>query len=71
MIKKHLLPVFASVVALVGTGVASASVDFSPLTDAIDFDGVGSAVMTAAGLLAGVYIVWKGASLILGALRRL
>jgi hypothetical protein len=71
--KKCIASFLASVFAFFGfVGSAFAdSVDFSPLTDAIDFSGVTEAIMVSAGLLAGVYVVWKGASLILGALRRL
>lgn len=40
--------------------------DFSGLTDAINFDGVESGVMTAAGALVAIYVIIKGIRLIIG-----
>jgi hypothetical protein len=41
------------------------------LTDSVDFSEVGTAIVAVGALLAGVYVLWKGASMILRAIRGL
>lgn len=57
--------------ALLGfAGAASAApVDLSSLTTAIDFSTTTSAVLGVAAALIVVYIAWKAAKLVIGALR--
>ncbi|GHT92001.1 hypothetical protein FACS1894116_01460 [Betaproteobacteria bacterium] len=51
-------------------GFASAA-GLSDLTSAIDFADVGTAVLAIGAALAGIYVLWKGAGLILSAIRGL
>jgi hypothetical protein len=68
-VKKKLGLSLAFVAALL-PGLASAA-GLSDLTSSIDFAEVGTAVLAIAGSLAAVYLLWKGASLILRAVRGL
>jgi hypothetical protein len=43
--------------------------DLSTLTSSIDFAQVGVALLAVAGALAGIYVGWKGAKLILSGIR--
>ena len=43
--------------------------DFSTLTAGVDFSTVGPALLSIAVLISGVYVIWKGAKLILGAVK--
>jgi hypothetical protein len=45
--------------------------DLDALTNGIDFSEVTTAVVAVAGALMAVYVVWKGASMILRAIRGL
>jgi len=47
----------------------AAGPDMSPLTGAIDFGTVVTAVLAVAGALVVVYIAWKGAKIVLAAVR--
>ncbi|MDR2924451.1 MAG: hypothetical protein LBU76_00575 [Azoarcus sp.] len=51
--------------------VAFAAVDLSSLTSEVDFSSVGTAVLAVAATLAGIYITWKAAGLVLRAIRGL
>lgn len=46
-------------------------VDFSSLTSNIDFSTVVIAILAIAGLMATVYVAWKGAKMVIAALRGL
>jgi hypothetical protein len=46
-----------------------AETDYTPLTSQISFTEVIAAILTAAGALAGVYVVFKGAKLIISSIR--
>lgn len=61
---------FAVLVGAVSPALAQTA-DLGALTSAIDFGAVGTAVIAVAGSLAGIYVLWKGASLILRAIRGL
>ena len=52
--------------SLVMTGLASAVTDYSSLTSAIDFTDATAAVLLAAAALGAIYVVKKGAHIILG-----
>ncbi len=64
-----------SVVALLGLFAVGAAMaappDYSSLTGAIDFSTTITAVLAASAALMAVYIVWKGASLIIRAVKGL
>jgi hypothetical protein len=72
--KKFLNYVFAGVSSLFGLLALSApasAAGLSDLTSGIDFSEVSTAVIAVGVALAGVYVLWKGASLILRAIRGL
>ncbi len=59
--------VFAPVAQAAGGG--STAPDLSSLTNAVDFSTTITALLSIAGLLAGVYIAIKGAKTVLGMIR--
>ena len=60
---------YAVPLALVSGSAFAVPVDLSSVTDAVDFSTVISSLLLVAAALAGVYIAWKGAKMILGAIR--
>lgn len=60
---------FAAPLVLTGAGSALATVDYSTLTTAVDFTTATEAILTVAAALVLVYIAWKGAKMILSAVR--
>jgi hypothetical protein len=59
-----------AVAGVVGAGSAAAApVDLTSLTAAVDFSTTTTAVLAVAAALIGVYIAWKAAKLVLGAVR--
>jgi hypothetical protein len=66
---RNLVLVFLASFGLLAAPVHAA--DLSDLTSAINFSDVSTAVMTVAAALATIYVLWKGASLILRAIRGL
>lgn len=68
MFKRVYGRVLAATALVLGSSAAMAGgggTDFSGLTDAINFDGVESGVMTAAGALVAIYVIIKGIRLII------
>ena len=67
--------VVASTIGLVGVasaGIASASgPDLTALTGAVDYSTVGPAILVVAAAVAGVYVIWKGAKMVVGAIKSL
>lgn len=61
----------AAGLALIGASgsVLAAGPDMSSLSSAIDFGTVVTAVLAAAAALIVVYIAWKGAKLVIGAVK--
>lgn len=55
--------------ALVGSSAFAAGPDLTSLTTAIDFGTVTTAVLGAAAALIVVYIAWKGAKMVISAVR--
>ncbi len=51
--------------------VLAAPPDFTAITTAIDLSTVSGVIMAVAAIMAGIYVVWKGAKFALGALRGL
>ena len=47
----------------------AAPVDYTTLLAASDFSTTTSAIVAIAGIMAVVYVAWKGAKLVLGALK--
>jgi hypothetical protein len=68
---KRVMGVSALVTGLVSTSANAAAIDLSALTAEIDFSSVSTAVLAVAAALAGIYITWKAASLVLRAIRGL
>jgi len=60
---------FFPVVLSVAAPAAFAADDLSSLTSQIDFSGVGTAIMAVAAALAGIYVLYKGAKIVIGALK--
>jgi hypothetical protein len=60
-----------TIVALAGFGLNAFAVgpDFSTLTSAVDFTTVSSAILAIALLIVPVYVVWKGAKLVLRSIK--
>jgi len=56
-------------VALAPASAFAAGPDMSNLTTAVDFGTVTTAVLAVAAALIVVYIAWKGAKLVVGAVR--
>jgi hypothetical protein len=54
-----------------GLAFADDPTSLSDLTAAVDFAEVSTAILTVGGGLAAVYLLWKGAALILRAIRGL
>lgn len=69
--KKFLLVLIAAAMSLFGASAFAvvAPVDLTAVTAAVDFSTVISGVLLVAAALAGVYIAWKGAKMILTAIR--
>lgn len=62
----------AAVVApLFALSASASAAGLGDLTDAVDFAEVSTAVLAVGAALAGVYVLWKGASMILRAIRGL
>lgn len=59
----------ATVMALPVLSYAQSSSQYQKLTDAANFDEVKTAVLTVAGAVVGVYVLYRGAKMILTAIR--
>lgn len=55
--------------ALVPTFALAAPVDYTALTAQVDFSTTIAAILVVAGVMVGVYIAWKGAKMIISAVR--
>lgn len=74
MLKNLLSPLtalFVFALAMFGGAAHAAPPDFTPITSAIDLSTVSGVIMSVAAIMAGIYVVWKGAKFALGALRGL
>jgi len=70
--KQMLFAILALALGLIGASAHAADptpIDYSLLTNQITFASVSLALLGVAGSIAGVYILWKGAKMILGAIR--
>lgn len=70
--KKMFLAFFALVVSCFGFSVPSfaAAPDFSSVTSAVDFSTVVTGVLAVAALAAAVYVAIKGATMLIGMIRK-
>ncbi|MCB5206533.1 hypothetical protein [Methylovorus mays] len=50
---------------------ATSPVDFSTLTASVDFSTVITAILAVAAIMVGVYVAWKGARMVISAVRGL
>lgn len=66
---KFFKKVVALQIAVIGGAVQAAPVDLTNLTAAVDFSTTTTAVLAVAGALITVYIAWKAAKLVIGAVR--
>lgn len=64
-----LLTAGLALLGIAGPALAADPVDFSGLTNSVDFSSVIVALMAVAAALMLVYIAWKGAKMILAAVR--
>ena len=68
--KKNAFRVASGLIAMVGASSAfAAAIDLAPLTSAVDFTSVGTAVIAIAGLLAAVYVAVQGSKIALRMIR--
>ncbi|MBS1197469.1 MAG: hypothetical protein H6R18_1254 [Proteobacteria bacterium] len=65
-----ILGLVAMAFSLFGFSAHAAGPDMSTLTAAVDFGTVTAAILAVAAALIVVYIAWKGAQMVLGAVRR-
>lgn len=72
-VQARVLAFVASSLGIMLSGAASAQAtppDFTTLTGAVDFSTAITAILAVFALVAAVYVVWKGGTLILAAIRR-
>jgi hypothetical protein len=60
-----------SVISATNANAATSPVDFSTLTASIDFSTVITAILAIAAIMVGVYVAWKGARMVISAVRGL
>jgi hypothetical protein len=69
MLKIRLL-IASSLMALAASGSAlAAGPDLTTLTTAVDFGTVTTAVLAVAASIVGVYLAWKGAKIVISAVK--
>lgn len=68
-LKTFLLAVLSIALSLFGIAAHAAGPDLTSLTTAVDFSTVTAAVLAVAASLIVVYIAWKGAKMVLAAVR--
>lgn len=68
--KKCLSLLIAAAMSLFGVSAFAVPVDLTSVTSAVDFSTVITGLLLVAAALAGVYIAWKGATMIVNAIRR-
>lgn len=68
-LKRFILAVLAVALSAIGLPAHAAGPDLSTLTAAVDFGTVTTALLGVAAALIVVYIAWKGAKMVLAAVR--
>ena len=61
----------AAATGLVAGSAFADPTDFTALTSSIDLSSVGTAILAIAAIMATVYVTWKGARMVIAALRGL
>lgn len=71
-LRVFILGLFATALSMFGlTAHAAATMpDLTGLTNQVDFSPAGIAIIAIAGSLAGLYVLWRGADMVLSAIRR-
>lgn len=68
-IQMFLVALVAMFSAFIAPATYAVPPDFTSLTSAIDMSTTSAALLLAAAALIGVYILWKGANMIMGAFK--
>lgn len=68
-IRLFLAALFALAMSFIAPATYALPPDFSSLTTAIDMSTTSAALLLAAAALIGVYILWKGANMIMSAFK--
>lgn len=61
----------ASGLGLLAMNASATAVDVTSLTAAVDFSSVITAILAVAAISVGVYVAWKAAKMVVGAVRGL
>ena len=61
---------FVTVLALFAGSALAAPPDYTTLLTAADFSTTTTAIVAIGGIMAVVYVAWKGVGMVLGALKR-
>lgn len=69
LIRNFFMALMAAFLSLLGLAAHAAGPDLTTLTTAVDFGTVTTAVLGVAAALIVVYIAWKGAKMVLAAVR--
>lgn len=67
--KRFISMLFVAMLGLFSGSVFAVPVDLTSLTASVDFSTTITAILLVAAALAGVYIAWKAAKMVLGALK--
>lgn len=62
---------YPAVPAFVSAPAFAAPVDVTTLTAAVDFSTVITAILAVAAIMVGVYVAWKAAKMVIGAVKSL
>jgi hypothetical protein len=71
ILKRVVLAGFAAVTGFVTSAAQAAPVDVTSLTAAVDFSTVIIAILAVAAIMVGVYVAWKAAKMVIGAVKGL
>ncbi|EHX6292734.1 hypothetical protein K1940_004753 [Salmonella enterica subsp. enterica serovar Larochelle] len=69
LISSYLMLVSAFILSFISAPALAAGPDFTPLTDAVDFGTVMTAILAIFALIAGLYVALAGGKKILAAIR--
>ncbi|HSH72826.1 MAG TPA: hypothetical protein VK974_07190 [Methylophilaceae bacterium] len=65
----NVLFVFLTLMGFVSGNAFAVGPDFTTLTTGVDFSTIGPALLLIAVAISGVYVIWKGAKMILAAIK--
>lgn len=66
---KNLLVGLVAALGLVAGSAFAVAPDYSPISTAVDFSTVGTSIIAISALVAAVYVVAKGARMVIGAIK--